>query len=390
MSRPDADLIIAGAGAAGWTLLHSLMQSPWRDRKILMLDQSFEPRNDRTWCFWDSPPLYMEELLHTWRELDIVSRGEHIHGHLGHYRYACLSSGSYISHLKDLYFDAPNVTFLETKIEEIGESPEGDRTVIQTGLGEHTAPWAVQSIFTPPGWDKAPLTNRLLQHFVGWEILTDSPRFDPSRARLMDFDTEQLGGLTFFYLLPYSGNRALVEHTLFSGEVLPRETYEEAIREWLETEWGLLEGSYRIERKEQGVIPMEDRRYRAHDSRVVHTGAVAGLAKPSTGYTFRQIVRHAEQITTALTGGSAPPQWPGNPYRFRVYDMMLLDLLVREPEWGREIFHRLFKRNGMERVLSFLNQETSITQELGIFLTMPHGPFFRAIWRMRRRILDGA
>ncbi|MEX1212758.1 MAG: lycopene cyclase family protein [Balneolaceae bacterium] len=390
MRAPDADLIIAGAGAAGWTLLHSLMQSPWRDRKFLMVDQSFEPRNDRTWCFWDKPPLYMEELLHGWGELDIVSRGEHLHGKLDRYRYACLSSGAYISHLKERYWGASNVTYLEAEISGLDESPDGEQAVIQTSRGERSAPWAVQSIVSPPGWDQAPLTNRLLQHFLGWEIVTDSPRFDPNRARLMDFDTEQLGGLTFFYLLPFSGNRALVEHTLFSGEVLPAAVYEEAIREWLETEWGLQEGTYRIERKEQGVIPMEDRRYRAPDSRIIHTGAVAGLAKPSSGYTFRQIVRHAKSMTEALVAGDPPPQWPGNPYRFRIYDMMLLDLLVKEPEWGREVFHRLFERNDLERVLAFLNQETRVVQELGIFLSMPPGPFFRAIWRMKGRIFSGA
>ena len=53
MPRHDADLIIAGAGCAGLSALHfALQREP--DRRIIVIDRSFEPIDDRTWAFWGS------------------------------------------------------------------------------------------------------------------------------------------------------------------------------------------------------------------------------------------------------------------------------------------------------------------------------------------------
>ena len=67
--------------------------------------------------------------------------------------------------------------------------------------------------------------DTLLQHFMGWEITTETPVFNPEIGTLMDFSLSQQHGITFMYILPVSPNRALVEYTLFTGEVLPKEEY---------------------------------------------------------------------------------------------------------------------------------------------------------------------
>ena len=47
------DYIIAGAGGAGLSLLHYLLASPvLSNQQILVIDQSLQKTNDRTWCFW--------------------------------------------------------------------------------------------------------------------------------------------------------------------------------------------------------------------------------------------------------------------------------------------------------------------------------------------------
>ena len=57
--------------------------------------------------------------------------------------------------------------------------------------------------------------NYLKQHFLGWEVETANPVFDPQVVTLFDLRTPQREGITFFYTLPFSCTRALVEYTLF-------------------------------------------------------------------------------------------------------------------------------------------------------------------------------
>ena len=58
------DYIIAGAGGAGLSLLHYLMQcSNLVSKSILVIDKSFNKTNDRTWCFWNKDASAFENLV---------------------------------------------------------------------------------------------------------------------------------------------------------------------------------------------------------------------------------------------------------------------------------------------------------------------------------------
>jgi lycopene beta-cyclase len=122
----------------------------------------------------------------------------------------------------------------------------------------------------------------------------------------------------------------------------------------------------------------------------MNIGTVGGLTKPSTGYTFTRIQSHCRKIVAALEQNQAPPVSNRSPYRFRVYDMMLLYLLEAEPEVCKKIFHDLFKRNKFDTILQFLEEDTRIWQEISIFASLPYIPFFKAIYKMKHRILTGA
>jgi lycopene beta-cyclase len=49
---PDYDFILSGGGLAGLSLAYHLINSPLRDRSILIVDKDAKQQNDRTWCFW--------------------------------------------------------------------------------------------------------------------------------------------------------------------------------------------------------------------------------------------------------------------------------------------------------------------------------------------------
>jgi lycopene beta-cyclase len=385
------DIIIAGAGASGLSLTWHLLQSEeLHSKKVLLVDLNFTPLNDKTWCFWDDSNIPFENLIyHTWNNLAVNAKSRELSEDLQQYRYHCIRSVDYKKQILQKAEAASNFTILEAKI--LGFTSEGKYGVILTDQGDFKAPYIFQSALKPPGLSTAKSDISLSQHFLGWEIETDNNLFDPDKAIFMDFDIPQSNGLSFFYTLPFTENKALIEYTLFSSNLLTDEEYERELINYLNDKFGLTNGNYTITRREKGNIPMEDRRYPStYCNHVYNMGTAGGLTKPTTGYTFTRIQKHTMQIVIALESGSSIPEEEASSYRFRVYDMMLLSILDGYPEVSIQIFHDLFKNNRFDRILQFLEEETHFGQELKIFSTLPYTPFFKAIWKMKHRILTGA
>ena len=57
-------VILAGGGSAGLNLAHALLQSPLRERSLLIVDQDPKDTNDCTWCSWLVSPHPFEPLLY--------------------------------------------------------------------------------------------------------------------------------------------------------------------------------------------------------------------------------------------------------------------------------------------------------------------------------------
>jgi len=387
--KTNYDYIIAGAGAAGLSLLWHLLNSPLKDKNILVIDTSFQIRHDKTWCFWSEQDPFADIIYRTWKKLKVISKGEIFSQTLNAYSYHCIRSNDYQSKILKKARESDTVWFLEEEIQEFTDS--GNGALALTNSGTFRAEWIFQSILEPGSYPSSIVDNSLIQHFTGWEIEAEKDSFEPGTAILMDFDTEQVNGLTFFYTLPFSCQTALVEYTIFSEAILEKPQYDSAISRYLEKKFNLKSGDYQITRKEQGAIPMEDRRVPGfYNNRTINIGTSGGVTKPSTGYTFTRAHEHSRQIIMDIHQGRAPKGYTGSSYRFRVYDMMLLYLLKNEPESSKEIFHDLFKRNSIETVLQFLEEETGFLQDLGIFSKLPYAPFFRSIYNMKHRIFTGA
>lgn len=384
------DYIIAGAGAAGMTLLWFMLHSSLRKKKILLIDRSLEPKNDKTWCFWaDENIPYNDLIYHTWNNLEIKARGNTYIEELSKYSYHCVRSYDHFSHIKELAENSDTVTLLEADIKSFTNT--GKRGKVDTTKGIFEADWIFQSAIKPPALKNAKSDIRLMQHFLGWEIETETPLFDADKVTLMDFDVPQKNGVTFLYELPFQPNKALIEYTLFSEELLSDEEYKEGIEQYLSDKYSLKPDDYNILRREKGVIPMEDTRHPGwYSKRVMNIGTVGGLTKPTTGYTFTRIHHHSKLIVSSLEQGKTPPILNESDYRFRVYDIMLLYLLQNHHETSIDIFNQLFQKNRFDRILQFLEEKTHIGQELAIFSTLPYLPFFKSIWKMKHRIFSGA
>lgn len=393
------DYIIAGAGASGLSLLWYITQSSQlQNRRILLIDRTLQPADDKTWCFWDSNDLPMKDWIHhSWDTLHVRAYDHEFPAKPRQFGYHCMRSVDYSKALLKLAADDPRITLLEADLTGFGTTTTGPssataplQAIVHTSKGNFTADWVFQSALKP-STRQHPTGVYLKQHFLGVEIKTQNACFNPSQATLMDFDTPQHHGLTFFYVLPFSTNEALIEYTFFTKTVLTREEYMRGVESYLKERFDLDASDYEITREEIGVIPMETHRYPAlYNKRVVNMGTMGGLTKPSTGYTFTRIHRHCASIVSKLEQGISPVVDGESKFRFRVYDMMLLSILEHQPAMGKRIFHDLFQRNTYDRVLTFLEEKTHPFQELAIFATLPYTPFLQSIWKMRRRILSGA
>lgn len=383
MPDPDAhyDYIIAGAGAAGLSLLWHLLQQNTRGISILVVDKFLEPDTQKTWCFWDLSEMPFDQLIYkSWPSMQVRANRKVYHQILRDYQYHCIRSVDYTSRLIEIAEKHPAVTLLKSEITSM--KYEDDRAIVVTSSGSFSANWGFQSVLHNPG--ESNNHTELKQHFVGCEIQTAKPVFDSDTIHLMDFDVPQPvnHGLAFCYVLPFSKQHALVEYTLFSSELYRQSEYETVICQYLNNRFDLTDGSYSIIRREKGAIPMRNTKSQPwYNSRILNLGITGGLTKPTTGYTFTRIHRHSRQIASALQKGNPPVPMEVSSYRYRLYDLLLLDILRRKQKDCITIFDQLFGNQPFDRVLRFLEEKSSFSDECVIFSRLPYSPFLRSLIR---------
>lgn len=371
--------IITGAGCAGSSLLIRMMQHPYFNNKnILVIDEELKNRNDRTWCFWEKDAGVFESIVHhQWQKVNFFSRSFSSTLNLAPYAYKLIQGDELYAFVREEARRHPNIEWLYEKVLSVDNSRGA--AVVETLGNSFTADYVFNSILfngirTPPG------VPALLQHFRGWFIETSLPSFDPLVATFMDFRVDQLHGTTFMYLMPTSANTALVEYTLFTESLLPMETYETALREYISNQLQIKE--YRITHQEFGVIPMTSHRFPLNAGKVIYMGIAGGQAKGSSGYVFSFIQKRAEAVVAALVAGKAPTgnhSWNDN--KFRLYDQVLLNVLCNRKMPGDEIFARIFQKVSSARVLRFLDNESGLLDDLQIMRSVPAGIFLPAALR---------
>jgi lycopene beta-cyclase len=370
----DYDIIIAGAGASGLSLAYHLNQNGLTDQRILLVDRERKTQNDRTFCFWERKENPFESIIHrAWRKLDF--HGENFSRTLDPmpYEYKMLRGIDFYNFMDAWLAQQPNIERKFGEVSGIEETKDG--AIVYIDDRACTANWVFNSI--PRPIQKTSGAHFLLQHFLGWEIETNEACFDLDTATLMDFRVDQFDDTRFVYVLPFDARRALVEYTVFSPSLLPREVYARELTNYICRD--LRVSSHVMHHEEFGVIPMTDAMFETQPSpHIFNIGTVGGRAKPSSGYTFLRIQDQSKQIAKSMKEIGVPIVQKSRS-RFALYDSVLLNILETQRVRGKRVFTDLFKRNPTPLIFKFLDEQTNLAEDLRVMSTVDLPKFSRAI-----------
>ncbi len=366
-----------GAGASSiLTLLCLEQRNLLSNKSIVMIDPDKKNQNDRTFCFWEKPnnPI-LNPINHLvskdWNKFSINQIHSPNPENLHYY------------HIKglDLYRELDRL-IAEYNIIRIFDSV----THITSENNLPTAHTSEQKLWAnyifdsrPPQFnDPEAHQSHLHQSFYGLFIELEHSNFEPDTIDLMGFNVPQNNQTQFMYVLPFSEKTALVELTRFGAAKISAEHATPILNSYIKQRFG----DFKILETEQGSIPMSTAQFEnTHKhSQIISIGARAGAIKPSTGYAFKSMLLHAHDTANSISKQNKILVKPiTRKTRFKLYDRLLLKIIEKKPNLSKNIFETLFLKNNTSFILKFLDEKTSIGEDIKIFSTLPFQPFFNGL-----------
>ena len=185
------------------------------------------------------------------------------------------------------------------------------------------------------------------------------------------------------YVLPTSTRNALFEHTFFSGELLDEKAYLAQIKAYLLAYYGLTDDDFEIKGSEKGIIPMN---YVAIPQnlhqKIIKIGTTGGFVKASTGYSFKRTQVLLKKLVGQLESNNNNAH-AVHQKKFKILlDRIFIQVLVDQQVKGSTVFEKLFQKNTAQTMLRFLDEQTSIWEDLRLMTSVPTWPFMKAFFKI--------
>jgi lycopene beta-cyclase len=372
--------LFAGAGCAGLSLVYYMLQSKQlKDSQILLIDPCIDKIPSKTWCYWAENPLEIHPKnseIHEWNLLSIKSNTQKIHKELGSLRYFHLNSKDFYESIFSKIRQFENVMVLEDTVLEM-EEIDGLVEVKTAKNGVFKSEFVFDSRV---GNENKESKKKLKQVFSGWTIESVDDLFDPNTITMMDFGNQTDDKFDFIYVLPFSKNKGLVEFTAYSSEPISEKTLERSLQNHLERITN--NRPFTINFRETGVIPMSTLLTpKSISKKIIAIGTSAGWTKASTGYTFHTIQKKSQELIRKLESKEFFLGLNPKPKRFDFYDNILLNIAHKWPNKLPSVFFDLFGTSSPETVLRFLNEETSIWEEIKMLSKLRFKIFIKSLFQ---------
>ena len=377
MSTPSFDYAIVGAGAAG---LHLAIQfageSNLRNKRILIIDKDPKESNDRTWSFWEKGKSRWDDIaIKHWDKAVFHSSTDSYKIPFDNYRYKTVRSSDFYASAKEIIEEA-GFTWIKDEVTEVN-----DHKIIGK-QGTYQADHIFDSRIPPAFFTSKNKHPSLIQHFMGWFIETPEPLFNDSEITIMDYRVKWKDQTSFNYVLPFTSHTALVEFTLFNQTLLTENQYEEILDDYISNTLGIQ--NFKILEKEQGQIPMSAYPFKKHHTKnITKIGTAGGWVRPSSGYSFKNAERYSQMITKNLVKKRSPKKGVAI-NRFRFYDRIFLKVLIERNDLGEVIFETLYTKQPIQSLFRFLDEESSLLEDINIMFSLDQPIFRKALWQSFR------
>ena len=272
----EFDYVIIGGGCAGLSLAYELeINNKLKDKSLAIIENREKYERDKTWSFWKVfYHNFQDCVIKSWNNFTINTPDASRELKSEKFPYQSIDSGKFYNKVNAELKSNKNINFFKS-LDEIDSS----NSVIFNSINE-----------SPP--DK----SKLWQHFQGIEIETKKNIFDEEIFNLMDFNCDQKDAVHFFYTLPFSKNKALVETTWLSNlESDVYKDYDIQLENYIKNNLRIKE--YKINYTEKGAIPLY---YPNTNNNFINIGTVGEMTRLSTGYTFLNIQEHSKYIRENL------------------------------------------------------------------------------------------
>jgi lycopene beta-cyclase len=371
--------IFAGSGLSALMTVYKMVQSgKFADKSILLLDENSKKSNDRTWCFWSEKNENWEPIINKkWNSALFTNQDFKIDINLNPYKYNQIRGLDFYNFVFEFISKQENITFINQKVIDYEESE--NQITLQTETDSYTCDQLFNSILDLYEVENQTQYPLLKQHFIGWFIQSEQEVFNAEQATFMDFSVEQKGNTRFMYVLPTSKTDALLEYTLFSQQHLETAEYELELENYIQ-KLGIT--NYKIIEKERGSIPMTCFPFWKNNTvRLINIGSAGGWTKASTGFTFKNADKKSTQLVRFLETQFDFRQFH-KMSKFWFYDLLLLDILHRKNELGAFIFSALFKKGNPKLIFKFLDEETTLKEDVQVISKCPKRLFLNALFRV--------
>ena len=351
----EFDYVIIGGGCAGLSLAYELeINHKLKDKSLAIIEKRKEYKRDKTWSFWKVINHNFEDcVIKSWNNFSINTTQNSHELNSIKFPYQSINSGKFYEKINLKLSSNPNISFFK-------------------GLSEINSTNSIifNSIF------KGDLNkSEYWQHFQGIEIETSKNIFDDEILNLMDFNCDQRNDVHFFYTLPFSKNRALIETTWLSDlKDQSLMDYDLQLENYIKNNLGIQ--NYKINFTERGAIPLFYPSVEK-DNRLINIGSAGGMTRLSTGYTFLNIQEHSKYLSKNIENITNKKKYHlGKKYEF--LDKIFLKVLKNNPEKMPDIFYKMFQ-NSANTVIRFLSNKSNIFEDLKIINKMPKIIFLKAL-----------
>jgi lycopene beta-cyclase len=350
----EFDYIIIGGGCAGLSLAYELeIHKKLEDKTLAIVEPRSEYKRDKTWSFWKMISHNFDDCVKkSWKEFSIKTSSNSKIIKCDNLPYQSIDSGLFYKKINDKLEKNKNIKFFKN-IKDVN----------------------INNAFV---FNSVPLLNNnrsnLWQHFHGIEIETNEDFFNENIVDLMDFDCDQRNSVHFFYTLPFTKKRAMIETTWLSKEDGSLKDYDSQLKNYINY-LGIKD--YKINFKEEGTIPLF---YLINEkqSNKINIGTAGGMTRLSTGYTFLNIQEHSKYIRMNIENIQSAKRYDiGKKYHF--LDKVFLRVLEKHPEKMPNIFFNMFGVSS-DTIIKFLSNKSNISEDISVILKIPKFTFIKSLF----------